>query len=547
MARPPDRTPADIRDSFRTIAPVDPALDARRFEGEPRMTLVDLSVDVLVAGGGPAGVCAALAAARNGAKVLLVQDRSRLGGNSSSEVKMHVVGANNHTGRPGWREGGIIEELRLDDAANNPQRSWELWDLLLYDKVVSEPNITLLLDTAVYAVEVAGRPDSPGDGPIRQDRAPLSDRPPSSTSIAPATAAWPSKPAPRSAGVTSRARSSASRSPGPSRLARPSAAASCSPPETSAGRCRIPPPKWARKIDERQLRFRPISSFEYGYWWIEWGGATDTIRDNERIRFELLAIVTGVWDYIKNSGKYPHAANWAMDWVGMVPGKRESRRIEGDHILTQQDLMGLNGDFKDAVALGGWGLDEHPPGGFDDVDKPPFVSTKLPDVYNIPLRSLYSKDLANLMMAGRNASCSHVAFTSTRVMATCAVMGQAAGTAAALCVRHGLTPRQLYQDGTRLGELQQTLLRDDQTIKDLRNEDPADLAEEGDRHGLGFGGRVEARERHRRVRPRRRRLARPPLGRADGRRRSPGSSWPGPSRRRSARSRSPSTRASTAS
>src|SRR4029077_21270735 len=123
-------------------------------EGEPHMTLVDLECDVLVAGGGPAGVCAALAAARRGARVVLVQDRSRLGGNSSSEVKMHVVGANNHTGRPGWREGGILEELRLDDAVNNPQRCWALWDLLLYDKVMSEPNCTLLLDTVLYAAEV---------------------------------------------------------------------------------------------------------------------------------------------------------------------------------------------------------------------------------------------------------------------------------------------------------------------------------------------------------------------------------------------------------
>src|SRR4029077_16058643 len=118
------------------------------------MRLVELDTDVLVAGGGLAGVCAALAAARNGAKVVLVQDRSRLGGNSSSEVKMHVVGANCHKGRSGWREGGLLEEIRLDDAANNPQRCWELWDLLLYDKVVSEPNITLLLDTAVYSAEV---------------------------------------------------------------------------------------------------------------------------------------------------------------------------------------------------------------------------------------------------------------------------------------------------------------------------------------------------------------------------------------------------------
>jgi hypothetical protein len=473
--QPPDRTPAEIRESFRSIAPLDPALDARRFDGEPHMTLVDLSCDVLVAGGGPAGVCAALAAARNGAKVILVQDRSRLGGNSSSEVKMHVVGANNHTGRPGWREGGIIEEIRLDDAANNPQRSWELWDLLLYDKIVSEPNITLLLDTVVTAAEAK-------DGSIRRVMA-RSDKTEHLYRIVAKLyldCTGDSRLALEAGASIRWGHESRQEFKEPLAWAKPTRETLGSSVLFTARDFGKPmpysAPKWARKIDEKQLRFRPISSFEYGFWWIEWGGATDTIRDNERIRFELLAIVTGVWDYIKNSGKYPKAANWAMDWVGMVPGKRESRRIEGDHILTQQDLMGLNGDFKDAVALGGWGLDEHPPGGFDDVDKHPFVSTKLPDVYNIPLRSLYSKDLANLMMAGRNASCSHVAFTSTRVMATCAVMGQAAGTAAALCVRHGLLPRQLYQDESRLSELQQTLLRDDQTIKNLKNEDPLDLA-----------------------------------------------------------------------
>src|SRR5437868_6767693 len=142
----------DRRAAFDRIAP--PAGGLPHAAGEPHMTLVDLDADVLVAGGGLAGVCAAVAAARHGAKVVLVQDRSRLGGNSSSEVKMHVVGANQHTGRPGWREGGLIEELRLADAVNNPQRCWELWDLLLYDKVVSEPNITLLLETTIYAATV---------------------------------------------------------------------------------------------------------------------------------------------------------------------------------------------------------------------------------------------------------------------------------------------------------------------------------------------------------------------------------------------------------
>jgi hypothetical protein len=474
-AAEPAPTPDGIRASFQSIVPVDPEAVARRFDGEPNMTLVDLECDVLIAGGGPAGVCAALAAARHGAKVILVQDRSRLGGNSSSEVKMHVVGANNHTGRPGWREGGIIEELRLDDAANNPQRCWELWDLLLYDKIMSEPQATLLLDTVLYAAEVKeGRiervmcrcdktehlyritakyfADCTGDSRLALE--------------AGATIRWGHES--REAFNEPLAWEKPTRETLGSSLL-----------FTARDYCRpmpYTPPTWARKIDESKLRFRPVSSWEYGYWWIEWGGHMDTIRDNERIRFELLSIVTGVWDYIKNSGKFPTAANWAMDWVGMMPGKRESRRIEGDVILTQQDLMGLNGDWEDAVAIGGWGLDEHPPGGFDDTDKRPFVSTKLPEVYNIPLRALYSKDLSNLFMAGRNASCSHVAFTSTRVMATCAVMGQAVGTAAALCNSHELSPRELYEDKAKLSELQQTLLRDDQTIKDLKNEDPADLA-----------------------------------------------------------------------
>src|ERR1017187_5360945 len=136
--------------NFERIAPT----HAPFAQNEPKMHLVNLDADLLVAGGGLAGVCAAIAAARHGARVVLVQDRSRLGGNSSSEVKMHVVGANMHTGRPGWREAGLIEEFRLADAVNNPQRCWELWDLLLYDKVVSEPNITLLLETTVFSASV---------------------------------------------------------------------------------------------------------------------------------------------------------------------------------------------------------------------------------------------------------------------------------------------------------------------------------------------------------------------------------------------------------
>jgi hypothetical protein len=440
---------------------------------ERHMAQVDLETDVLVAGGGLAGVCAAISAARHGARVVLVQDRSRLGGNSSSEVKMHVVGANCHKGRPGWREGGLIEEIRLDDAVNNPQRCFELWDLLLYDKVMSEPNITLLLESVLYAASTRdGRItealvrcdksehlyriqarifcDCTGDSRLGLEagaemRSGREARDEFGESLAPGQADQ------ETLGSSILFTSRMHRRPMPFR-----------------------PPRWARQVTKDQLRMRKINSWEYGYWWIEWGGDRSTIWDNERIRFELLSIVMGVWDYIKNSGDFPDSANFALDWVGMMPGKRGSRRLLGDHVLRQQDL--LAGDFEDAVAIGGWPMDDHPPAGFDRPDLPPNTVLRPPQVYNIPLRALYSRNVDNLMMAGRNISATHVAFTSTRVMATCAAIGQAVGTAAALCCRHGLLPRQFYQRKERLRELQQVLLRDDQTIRGTRSQDPRDLA-----------------------------------------------------------------------
>lgn len=460
-----------IRRDIDRIAPA----GARAAPPEPHMRLVDLNTDVLVAGGGLAGVCAAISAARHGARVVLLQDRSRLGGNSSSEVKMHVVGANSHKGRPGWREGGLIEELRLDDAANNPQRCWELWDLLIYDKVVSEPNITLLLETTLYHAEVANDRirrvmarcdksetlyrieakifcDCTGDSRLGLEagaemRTGREARGEFNESLA------PEKADNETLGSSILFTSRLHRRPMP-----------------------YTPPAWARKVTKEQLRFRKIGpeNWEYGYWWIEWGGERDIIRDNERIRFELLSIVTGVWDYIKNSGEHAASANWALEWIGMMPGKRGSRRLVGGHILTEHDLM--NGSFADAVAIGGWPMDDHPPGGFDRPDLPPNTVLRTPEVYDIPLRSLYSRNVTNLMMAGRNISATHAAFTSTRVMATCAAVGQAAGTAASMCAERGLAPRQLAKDSAMVARLQQQLLRDDQSLKSVRNQDAADLA-----------------------------------------------------------------------
>jgi hypothetical protein len=466
----PPASPPDIQRRLGTLAA--PKGRGRGLPAEPNMRLVELETDLLVAGGGLAGVVAAIAAARHGAKVILVQDRSRLGGNSSSEVKMHALGANSHN--RGWREGGIMEEIFLTDAVRNPQRSFELWDLLLYDKVVSEPNITLLLDTALYRATVKGGRIQ--EAMLRSDhteqiyrvRAKMfCDATGDSRLALEAGAEYRTGREARSEFNESLAMEKADNETLGSSILFTSRHYDRPMPFT--------PPSWARKIKREQLRFRGVSSWEYGYWWIAWGGDQDTIHDDQRIRFELLAIAMGVWDYIKNSGDQPSSAAWAMDWLGMIPGKRGSRRVVGDHILTQRDLES-GGQFDDAVAIGGWAMDDHPPGGFDRGDLKPNIAVRLPGPYNIPLRSLYSRNIGNLFVAGRNISCSHVAFTSARVMATCAVEGQAAGTAAALCLAKNLTPRELYRNKALLQQYQQSLLRDDQTIRGVINEDPADLA-----------------------------------------------------------------------
>ncbi len=232
----PQRSADDIRAELTRIAPPG---DLPASAAERHMKRVDLACDVLVAGGGLAGVCAAVAAARGGAKVVLVQDRSRLGGNSSSEIKMHVVGANNHGGRPGWREGGLIEEFRLDDAAGNPQRSFRAVGLVALRQVRqrAEP------DAAARHHPVCG-PDA-GTGKsnrslARCDRTEhlyqhhrqavlrLHRRQPAGTGGRRRDAA----------SATNRATSLANRSPRSRPTATRRAAASCSPRATSAGRCR---------------------------------------------------------------------------------------------------------------------------------------------------------------------------------------------------------------------------------------------------------------------------------------------------------------------
>ncbi|MDH7570309.1 MAG: FAD-dependent oxidoreductase, partial [Armatimonadota bacterium] len=245
-------------------------------------------------------------------------------------------------------------------------------------------------------------------------------------------------------------------------------------------------PSWVYRFETceafapgRHPRF--ITSEEIDYQWIfELGGLQDTCTEAEEIRDDLLRLVYGLWDHTKNHcpRDRERAATHRLVWVGHVAGKRESRRLMGDYVLTQNDIVAQN-LFADRVAYGAWTIDDHHSEGFfhqgsfgRHYDEPHLACRGLP--YSIPFRSLYSRNVENLLMAGRNISVTHLALANTRVMLTCAVIGQAAGTAAALCVAHQTTPRGVYQH--HLEELQQQLLKDGAYLIGLPNRDPRDMA-----------------------------------------------------------------------
>lgn len=438
----------------------------------------DITYDVVVVGGGMAGICAAIAAARGGAHTALIHNRPVLGGNGSSEIRMHICGADCHGKRENARETGIIEEILLENRKRNPDHSFSIFDTVLWEKVKFQKNLDLYLNTQMTEVFSNGKEiqavlafqattekwfcfhgkifvDCTGDAFLAVN-----------------------------AGAKTRMGRESRYEFGESRALEHADSGTmgntlmfCA---RDAGEKReFERPFWAYELDENDLKGRGHSRIEdklgtygvdSGYWWLELGGTENVITDGEEIRDELLKYLYGIWDHIKNKGDHG-ADNYELEWVQFLPGKRESRRIEGDYILRQQDLEKAV-PFDDVAAYGGWPMDMHPPGGFlHDGNATEYLHLK--QVYGIPYRCYYSKDISNLMMAGRNISVTHMAFGSVRVMATCAVGGQAVGTAAAMAVEYHCTPREI---GGRIKELQQKLLKDDCYLPGIKNEDSGDAA-----------------------------------------------------------------------
>ncbi len=423
------------------------------------LNTVELAGDLVIVGGGLAGTCCAITAAREGLKVILIQDRPVLGGNASSEVRLWALGATSHMGNNNrWaREGGVIDEIFVENTYRNPEGNPHFFDAVLLDKVAAEPNIQLLLNTAVFSVTkrdaetvesvqafcsqnqthyVVSGPlfcDASGDG-IVAFQAGAAFRIGAEASDEFGEKFAPNKEYGELLGHTIFFYSKNTGKP-----------------------VTFVPPAFALDDITKIPRFGQISAVDHGcqFWWLEYGGRLDTIHQTEEIKWELWKVVYGVWNYVKNSGKFPEAANLTLEWVGTIPGKRESRRFEGDYMLIQQDVIEQR-RHDDAVAFGGWAIDLHPADGVYS-QKPGCTQWHSKGVYQIPYRSLFSRNLTNLFLAGRIISVSHVAFGSTRVMATTGHTAQVVGMAAAICREKMLLPRDLVA-AERMKELQTRLL-----------------------------------------------------------------------------------------
>ena len=428
------------------------------------MRNIELEAGFVVIGGGLAGIAAAVAAAREGVDTVLVHDRSVPGGNASSEIRMWICGARGD----GRRETGIVEEIQLENNAINPRRNFSLWDAVLYTILRNEPKLKVLYDTVCLEAETA-------DGAIRSVKCYCSPSQTYYRIVAPLFADCSGDSALATfAGAEMRlgreGRGEFGESIAPERPDRRTMGMSCliQVRETDAPHD-FTAPEWAARYPDpavfkyRSPHLEPLANF----WWIELGGDRDALHDTGELRDELLKIALGTWDHLKNHpDNRERYRNWVLDWIGFLPGKRESNRCVGDHIMTENDVLS-GGKFPDIIAYGGWPMDDHFPGGFASPDTEPNVFHPAPSPFGIPYRCVYSRNIRNLFFAGRNISVSHAALSSTRVMATCALLGQAVGTAAALAARYGISPREVGRD--HISELQNLLMRDDCFLPGLRH------------------------------------------------------------------------------
>ncbi len=437
--------------------------------------------DVVVCGGGLAGFSAAIAAARNGAKTCLVHNRPVLGGNSSSDIGVTPHGA--ATFHAYARETGIISEALIEERARNHAEIYEngwsnsVWDIVLYDMVQQTPGLTLHLNTDVRGVEMADARTiravhaviQNAETELRLEARTFIDCTGDGIVADAAGCHWR---------MGSEGKDEFQEPHAPEKASKDTMGNSIHFLCRDMGRpVPFKAPDWAVKHEDASYFYeqgRIPKDVRGGFWWIEIGVPYDTIHDSETIRHELTRHALGVWDWMKNRDPKTMEAcrNYALDWIGQVPGKRESRRITGRYFMTEHDVLNKT-VFPDEIAFGGWFVDLHTPGGLLANSSEPSAAVGGHDneydtfseysamsycgPYGIPLRILLAKDCDNLMMAGRNVSVTHAALGTARVMGTTALMGEAAGVAAALGVARGHGFDQLVSED--IAEIQERLHR----------------------------------------------------------------------------------------
>lgn len=397
--------------------------------------------DLVVTGGGVAGISAAVSAARLGLKVALVQNRPILGGNNSSDVRVHL-GGRIETG-PYGNLGDLQKEFGPARGGNaRPAEYYE--DQKKLDFVLAEPNITLFLNHHVYGVVK--------DGKSRIEKV-LARHTETGQEIALAAPLFADCTGDGSVGVLAGANYRMGREPrsehgepqAPEIADKMTLGASVQWYSVDTGK-ESSFPKFKYGIDFNAQNAEKVTM---GEWTWETGLNKDQIREAEQIRDYGMLVVFSNWSWLKNESGLEKYKNLALDWVAYIAGKRESRRLLGDHILTENDILDFV-IYPDAAGSTTWSIDLHYPDPkntkyFPDKEFKAIAVQNNIYPYPVPYRCLYSRNVENLFMAGRNISVTHIALGTTRVMRTCGIMGEVVGMAASLCKKYNVGPREVYQ------------------------------------------------------------------------------------------------------
>ena len=422
-------------------------LAARGLSAEYRSVENGKVYDLVVVGGGIAGTAAALSAARLGLSVALVQDRPVLGGNGSSEVR---VGLNHFLNLPPYPNLGNLTFLLGPHHGGNAREAEHYRDRTRAELVALETNIDLYLNVRVNVVEsaksesgnvrinaVCGENVATGER-LRFIGKTFADCTGDATVGFLAGADF-------RMGRESKAEYGEPSAPEEADAKTMGSSVQWNTVETDA-ETRFPELPWAIRFSEKTIR-----PSIHGDWDWEAGMNLDQIADIERIRDIGLRAAYGHWSYMKNKTTGDWAAkvkNRKLGWVAFVAGKRESRRLLGDVVLREQDILDET-PFEDASVTTTWPIDLHYPApdnvkAFPGEEFRSICKTTRIEPYAIPYRCLYSRNVENLFMAGRNISVTHVALGTVRVMRTGGMMGEVVGMAASICKEHNCLPRDVY-------------------------------------------------------------------------------------------------------